>query len=84
MVPIEKDFFMIDLIKTFQDKFHSKTILIARSNLGSINDTMLSRSMLDKNQIDYKWYINLYKDKESFETITLPFYQEYFDKINYL
>ena len=84
MVPIEKDFFMIDLIKTFQDKFHSQTILIAPSNLGSINDTMLSRSMLDKNQIDYKWYINLYKDKESFETITLPFYQAYFDKINYL
>lgn len=84
MVPIEKDFFMIDLIKIFQDKLFSKTILISPSNLGSINDTMLSRTMLDKYQIDYKWYINLYKDKESFKTITLPFYKEYFGEIQYL
>lgn len=84
MVPIEIDFFMIDLIKVFQEKFHSQTILIAPSNLGSINDTMLSCAMLDKYQINYKWYINLHKDKESFETITLPFYKEYFKKISYL
>jgi len=84
MVPIEKNYFMVDLIKTFQNELNAQTILIAPSNLGSINDTMLSCAMLESHTINYEWYINLYKDKESFETITLPFYKEYFDKINYL
>lgn len=84
MVPITKDFFMIDLLKTFQETLKTKTILIAPSNLGSINDTLLSQKALESYEIEYDWYINLYKDKESFETITLPFYQEYFSKINYL
>ncbi|RLA79715.1 MAG: dethiobiotin synthase [Epsilonproteobacteria bacterium] len=84
MVPIEKNYFMIDLILKFQKVFNSKTILISPSNLGSINDTMLSQKMLENYNINYQWYINLYKDKDSFETITLPFYKEYFDKISFL
>ncbi len=84
MVPIKKDYFMIDLIKKFQKEFNTETILIAPSNLGSINDTLLSQRALENYKIKYKWYINLYKDKESFEKITLPFYKEYFDKISYL
>lgn len=84
MVPIKKNYFMIDLIKKFQKEFNTKTILIVPSNLGSINDTLLSQRALENYKIRYKWYINLYKDKESFEKITLPFYKEYFDKISYL
>jgi len=88
MVPIEKDFFMIDLIKLFQEKLNSKTVLISPSNLGSINDTLLSQKALVSQNIDYDWYINLHKDKDkdkdSFETITLPFYKEYFNEIFYL
>jgi len=84
MVPIKKNYFMIDLIKKFQKEFNTKAILIAPSNLGSINDTLLSQRALENYKIKYKWYINLYKDKESFEKITLPFYKEYFDKISYL
>lgn len=84
MVPIEKDYFMIDLIKKFQEQLKAKTILISPSNLGSINDTLLSQAILDKYDINYEWFINLYKDKESFQTTTLPFYKEYFDKISFL
>lgn len=84
MVPIEKDFFIIDLIKEFEQNFNTKTILIAPSNLGSINDTLLSQAALKKYDISFEWYINLYKDKDSFETITLPFYKKYFSSINYL
>ncbi|MCD4757672.1 MAG: dethiobiotin synthase [Arcobacteraceae bacterium] len=84
MVPIEKDYFMIDLIHEFQKQLNAKTILIAPSNLGSINDTLLSQRALENYKIEYKWYINLYKDKESFEKITLPFYKEYFSKVSYL
>lgn len=80
LVPVEKDIFMIDLIK----EFDADTILIAPSNLGSINDTLLSIEALKNRDIDFKWYINLYKDKESFEEVTLPFYKDYFETINFL
>jgi dethiobiotin synthetase len=84
MVPVNKDFFIIDLIKKLQESFNCKTYLIVPSNLGSINDTMLSQKALKSMGIDFEWYINLYKDKKSFENITLPFYKEYFDKISFL
>lgn len=84
LVPIEQDYFMIDLIKEFAKNFATKTILIAPSNLGSINDTLLSQNILKQYNIKFEWYINLFKDKESFEQITLPFYKQYFEKINYL
>ena len=85
MVPIEKDYFLIDLILEFQNQFNSKTILISPSNLGSINDTILSQKALENHGIIYDWYINLYKDKDTFETVTMPFYKEYFGKnINFL
>jgi len=84
MVPIEVDYFMVDLIKDFQNKLSSKTILISPSNLGSINDTLLSQKVLEQYSIDYEWYINLYKDKDQFKITTLPFYKEYFDKISFI
>ena len=85
MVPIDKNFFMIDLISDFQKDFDAKTILISPSNLGSINDTMLSQKALDSYNITYDWYINLYKDKDQFQTVTMPFYKEYFgNNINFL
>ncbi|MEA3512126.1 MAG: dethiobiotin synthase [Campylobacterota bacterium] len=84
MVPIDIDFFMIDLIKIFQKKFNAKVILISPSNLGSINDTLLSQNTLKQKDIKYEWYINLFKDKDSFNSVTLPFYKEYFDKISFL
>lgn len=84
MVPIEKEFFMIDLIKLFQQQLQVKTILIVPSNLGSINDTLLSQKALENHNIDYQWYINLFKDKEDFTKITLPFYEKYFEEIKYL
>lgn len=81
LVPINLDYFIVDLIR---DISPTKTILISPSNLGSINDTLLSQKVLKQYKIDFDWYINLYKDKESFEEITLPFYKAYFDKIQFL
>ena len=80
MVPINRDYFMIDLIKDLK----AKPILISPSNLGSINDTMLSLKLLDDYGLEYDWYINLYKDKDSFDTVTLPFYKAYFGDIKFL
>jgi len=72
MVPIECNYFMIDLIKDLQ----APALLVTPSRLGSINDTLLSRMALENRGIDYLWYINLYEDKEKFNSITAPYYEK--------
>ncbi len=80
MVPIEKDLFIIDLIK----EFNCEAILITPSKLGCINDTLLSINALKAKNIDFEFYINLYEDKNSFETVSKPFLIDYFEKLNFL
>jgi dethiobiotin synthetase len=84
MVPITKNYFMIDLIRDFQKTFNTKTILIVPSFLGSINDNLLSQNVLKQYNIKYNWYINLYKNKKEFIKTTFPFYKKYFNKVRYL
>jgi dethiobiotin synthetase len=80
MVPIEKDLFIIDLIK----EFNSEAILITPSKLGCINDTLLSINALKNKNIDFEFYINLYQDIDSFENVSKPFLVDYFGKLNFL
>lgn len=80
MVPIEKDLFIIDLIK----EFNCEAILITPSKLGCINDTLLSINALKSKNIDFEFYINLYQDKDSFEKVSKPFLIDYFGKLNFL
>lgn len=80
LVPLEKDLFIIDLIKIFEVQAN----LIVPSRLGSINDTLLSIEALKSREIKFDWFINLYEDKDSFHKVTLPFYEEYFKEIKFL
>jgi dethiobiotin synthetase len=80
MVPIEKDLFIIDLIK----EFNCEAILITPSKLGCINDTLLSIHALKSKNIDFEFYINLYNDINSFEKVSKPFLLDYFKKLNFL
>ncbi len=80
LVPIKRDIFIIDLIK----KFESQAILITPSKLGCINDTLLSIEALKNRDIDFKWYINLYEDKKSFDKVSKPFLEEHFKELNFL
>jgi dethiobiotin synthetase len=80
MVPIEKNLFIIDLIK----EFNCKAILITPSKLGCINDTLLSINVLKAKNIDFDFYINLYEDIDSFEKVSKPFLIDYFKKLNFL
>ena len=80
MVPIEKDLFIIDLIK----EFNCEAILITHSKLGCINDTLLSINALKAKNIDFEFYINLYHDINSFEKVSKPFLIDYFGKLNFL
>lgn len=74
MVPVTKDFMMIDLAK----KLESKVLLVTPSRLGCINDTLLSMEALKSHNITFDWCVNLYEDKESFSEVTQPFYDEVF------
>lgn len=76
LVPITKDFMMIDLAK----KLGSKVLLVTPSRLGCINDTLLSQEALKSHNIEFDWCVNLYEDKESFSEVTKPFYDEVFPK----
>jgi len=74
MVPITKDYKMIDLIQ----ELNTKTLLITPSRLGCINDTLLSIEALKARNIDFEWCVNLYEDKENFTKVTQPYYDAVF------
>ena len=74
MVPITKEYMMINLIK----EINTKTLLVTPSRLGCINDTVLSILALKTFDIDFDWCVNLYEDKEDFEEVTQPYYDEVF------
>jgi dethiobiotin synthetase len=80
MVPVKKDIFMIDLIKLFE----TPAVLVTPSNLGCINDTLLSIGTLKDYGIEYEWYVNLYRDKESFYEVSYPFLKDYFGEVRFV
>ncbi len=77
MVPIERDYFMIDLIKDL----NAPALLVTPSELGCINQTLLSLQALEVRDIPHLWYVNLYKDRDSFFEVTYPFYRDYFGEV---
>ena len=74
MVPITKEYMMINLIK----ELGAKTLLVTPSRLGCINDTVLSILALKTFDVDFDWCVNLYEDKESFKEVTQPYYEKVF------
>ena len=74
MVPITKEYMMINLIK----ELGAKTLLVTPSRLGCINDTILSVLALKTFDIDFDWCVNLHEEKEKFSKLTQPYYDEVF------
>ncbi|MBT8344553.1 MAG: dethiobiotin synthase [Sulfurovum sp.] len=74
MVPVTKDFMMIDLAK----QLGSKVLLVTPSRLGCINDTLLSMEALKSRDIVFDWCVNLFEDSDSFAEVTKPFYDAVF------
>ncbi|MEO1922910.1 MAG: dethiobiotin synthase [Nautiliaceae bacterium] len=71
LVPVTETFFMVDFIKFFQ----AKLFLIIGSKLGMINDFLLNKYYLEKENINYVWAINLFD--ESYYEISHPFIKKY-------
>lgn len=74
MVPVTRDFFMIDLAKALK----SKVLLVTPSRLGCINDTLLSMEALEARKIPFEWCVNLYEDRVTFAQVTQPYYNAVF------
>jgi len=74
MVPVTKEFMMIDLAK----KLDAKVLLVTPSRLGCINETLLSMEALQSHELEFDWCVNLFENKESFADVTQPFYDEVF------
>ena len=74
MVPVTKKLKMIDLISFFD----ADTLLVTSSRLGSINDTLLSMEALQNRQLSFNWCVNIFRDIESFDSVTKPYYDEEF------
>jgi len=75
MVPITREYMMINLIK----ELNTKTLLVTPSRLGCINDTLLSILALRTFDIDFDWCVNLHEDKEDFAKVTQPYYDAVFE-----
>ncbi len=75
LVPITKDYTMLDLIA----ELNIKTLLVTPSRLGCINDTLLSIEALKARNIDFDWCVNLYEDREDFAKVTQPYYDAVFE-----
>ena len=75
MVPITKEYKMIDLAK----ELNLKTLLVTPSKLGCINDTLLSIEALKSHNISFDWCVNVFEDKKAFSEVTKPYYDAVFD-----
>ncbi|TNF43538.1 MAG: dethiobiotin synthase [Epsilonproteobacteria bacterium] len=74
MVPVTKEYMMINLAK----ELNAKVLLVTPSRLGCINDTLLSMSALRSYDLEFDWCVNIHEDKDTFEEVTQPFYDEVF------
>lgn len=75
LVPITKDYTMLDLIQ----ELNIKTLLVTPSRLGCINDTLLSIEALKTRNVNFDWCVNLHEDKEDFAKVTQPYYDAVFE-----
>lgn len=75
-VPIERDFFMIDLARELADF----TILVSHTGLGCINDALLSKKALQNAQISHELIFNR-REGDDFDRISRPFLKEHLDEL---
>lgn len=78
LVPIDDELYMYDFIRLF----HARALLVGHSELGCINDVLLSLHLLDALGVDdYEWCINFKEGKETFNQTSLPFFKSLFGRV---
>jgi len=74
LVPIDSNLMMIDLIKHFD----AKTLLVSHCELGCINDTLLSHTLLLQHHIEHSVALNCKKDNHDFNIVSKPYFDREF------
>ncbi|MFT5835120.1 MAG: dethiobiotin synthetase [Sulfurimonas sp.] len=70
LVPIDEDMMMIDLIKYFK----AQTLLVTHCSLGCINDTLLSKKLLEDENIKHAVAFNCRDNDDSFSSVSEPYF----------
>jgi dethiobiotin synthetase len=69
-VPIDEDMMMVDLIKYFE----ASALLVTHCSLGCINDTLLSKRVLEDKKIKHVVAFNCRDKDNSFSTVSKPYF----------
>ena len=69
-VPVDSELMMVDLISEFE----ASALLVTHCSLGCINDTLLSKKVLEDAKIKHQVAFNCREEDSSFETISLPYF----------
>ncbi len=70
LTPIAKDFFMVDLASLLD----AKVLFVTHSGLGCISDFESGELVLKERGASYLMAINLYREADSFECVSLPYF----------
>lgn len=77
-VPIEKEYFVIDLIEDLQV---DATLLVTHCSLGCINDTLLSQNALKERNLPFVTAFNCKGEEAAFATTSKPYFDAVGEKI---
>lgn len=77
MTPIEDDIIMMDFARAFK----TSTLLITDDQLGCINNTLLNMQLFKNYREKFIWCVNKKSQDNSFETVSLPYFEAKFDKV---
>jgi dethiobiotin synthetase len=70
-VPLDEELMILDLIKLT----HSLALLVTHCSLGCINDTLLSKRVLEDADIAHAVVFNCKEDDGSFEEVSAPYFR---------
>ncbi|MFT7003829.1 MAG: dethiobiotin synthetase [Sulfurimonas sp.] len=69
-VPVDADIMMVDLIKYFK----ASALLVTHCSLGCINDTLLSKKLLEDEKIKHQVVFNCRDDDNDFAKVSEPYF----------
>ena len=69
-VPVDEDTMMVDMIKHFE----ATALLVTHCSLGCINDTLLSKKLLENENIKHAVAFNCRETDDSFSTVSEPYF----------
>lgn len=76
-VPVDENLMMLDLIQLFD----AKALLVTHCSLGCINDTLLSKKVLENEGIEHLVAFNCKIEDEAFSQVSLPYFEHTGQKI---